>query len=267
MNELMKFESVEFGEVRVINIDGEGWLVGKDVVEILGYDLSKNTYGKYVKRFCDEEDYILIDSKTQVQNGLEFDYKQLGQRGGYLVNESGLYSLVFGSDLPEAKKFKRWVTSEVLPQIRQTGGYIPVQDEDDEATIMAKALLVAQKTIERKQELINQQQQVIEEQKPKVESYEQFMETENGLEWDTVAKNLGIGRNIMLRKLRELKILQTDVFEYKGKTYTGDSHNVPYQQYMKYFEVKYVVKESKRYPKVLVLPTGQEYIRKRLSEE
>ena len=77
-NEMMVFNNEMFGKVRAVNIDGEGWLAGKDVVEILGYDLSKNTYSKYMKRFCDEEDYILIDSKTQVQNGLEFDYKQLG---------------------------------------------------------------------------------------------------------------------------------------------------------------------------------------------
>ena len=84
--------------------------------------------------------YFLIDSKTQVQNGLEFDYKQLGQRGGYLINESALYALVFGSYLDDAKKFKRWVTSEVLPSIREHGAYLT--PDTLEKTIHKKVIIL-----------------------------------------------------------------------------------------------------------------------------
>ena len=296
-NEMMVFNNEMFGDLRVVNIDGEGWLVGKDVVEILGYDLSKNTYGKYMKRFCDEEDYILIDSKTQVQNGLEFDYKQLGQRGGYLVNESGLYSLVFGSDLPEAKKFKRWVTSEVLPQIRQTGGYIPIKEEDDELTIMSKAFMIAQKTIDNKQQQIEQQQQLIEQQQEVIEQRQEVIELQqevinnqqeviesqrdkvdfantvsesedDEIDMGTMAKLLSnkgfeidgkkIGRNTLFEFLRNSNILMND--------------NLPYQTYINrgYFIVVEYTMYNKREPKLcrqtLVTGKGQLYITKKVKE-
>ena len=122
--ELSIFTNEEFGEVRGIEVNGDAWLAGEDVVNRLKYDTSKNSYSKYIKRYCDEEDFILYDAKAQVQNRLQFDYKELGQRGGYLINESGMYSLVFGSKLPSAKKFKHWVTSEVLPSIRKHGAYM-----------------------------------------------------------------------------------------------------------------------------------------------
>ena len=118
MKELQVFNNEEFGKVRVVEIDNEPWLVGKDITEILGYE----NQNRDIIRHVDEEDRFMVD-KTQYQNGIEFDYKELGQRGGWLINESGLYSLVLGSKLPAAKKFKRWVTSEVLPTIRKHGMY------------------------------------------------------------------------------------------------------------------------------------------------
>lgn len=118
-NQIEIFKNEEFGQVRGILIDGEPYLIGKDIVERLGYD---KAYSDVIKQHCDAEDYILFD-KTHPQNGVEMDYKELGQRGGYLINESALYALIFGSKLPTAKKFKRWVTSEVLPSIRKNGMY------------------------------------------------------------------------------------------------------------------------------------------------
>ena len=269
-NEMMVFNNEEFGSVRVVNIDGEGWLAGKDVVEILGYS-EKTKYYDTIKRYCDNEDYILIDSKTQRQNDAEFDYKQLGQRGGYLVNESGLYSLVFGSELPEAKKFKRWVTSEVLPQIRQTGGYIPIKEEDDELTIMSKAFLIAQKTIDKKQQLIEQQQQLIDEQqevietqKPKVEFADAVSESEDDeIDMGTMAKLLAkegikIGRNRLFKILIELNILMDD--------------NLPYQRFIDsgYFEVveytMWIRNEHKLCRQTLVTGKGQLYVTKKVKE-
>lgn len=94
--------------VREINIDGEPWFVGKDVAEILGYSNSS----KALKDHVDEEDKLNNDSLSS-----------LGQRGGWLVNESGLYGLIISSKMPNAKRFKHWVTSEVLPSIRKTGKY------------------------------------------------------------------------------------------------------------------------------------------------
>lgn len=108
MKDIQIFKNPEFGEVRTVNIDGEPWLVGKDVATALGY---VDTFGA-LKKHVDDED------KQNCQND-SFE----SPRGMTVINESGLYSLVLSSKLPTAKKFKRWVTSEVLPTIRKTGGY------------------------------------------------------------------------------------------------------------------------------------------------
>lgn len=107
---------------------------------------------------------------------------------------------------------------------------------------------------------------LLEEYQPKVEGYNQFQETGNLLEWNNIAKNLKIGKNTMLKSLREHKILQTDTYEYRGKTYNGEAQNLPYQAYMQYFDVKYTIKNNKRFPKVLVTAKGQEYLYKKLRE-
>lgn len=108
-NELTVFENKLFGAVRVIEIDGEPWFVGKDVAECLGY----GNVSKALSDHIDDEDKL--NNKT---------LSSLGQRGGWLVNESGIYSLIMGSKLPSAKQFKRWVTSEVIPSIRKHGAYM-----------------------------------------------------------------------------------------------------------------------------------------------
>lgn len=132
-NELQIFNNPEFGEVRTTVIDGEPWLVGKDVAAALGYERES----KAVVDHVDEDDRTMIDGKTQSRFGIE-----LGQRGGWLINESGLYSLVLSSKLPTAKKFKRWITSEVLPTIRKTGSYSTRQITSDKAKEMrAEAML------------------------------------------------------------------------------------------------------------------------------
>lgn len=100
----------------------------------------------------DEDDKVLVDGKTQSQFGIE-----LGQRGGCLINESGMYSLVLYSKLPGAKKFKHWVTSEVLPSIRKHGGYISGQERMNGEELMARAVLFAQSKI---QELESQNQEL-----------------------------------------------------------------------------------------------------------
>ena len=114
MNEITVFNNDEFGSIRTVTIKNEPWFVGKDVANVLGYE--RDT--KAVTDHVDEDDRKNINGKTQSYLGLE-----LGQRGGWLINESGLYSLILSSKLPNAKKFKHWVTSEVLPSIRKTGSY------------------------------------------------------------------------------------------------------------------------------------------------
>lgn len=115
MNEIQNF-NFNGSQVRGVLINNTPWLVGKDVAEILGY---KNP-SKSIKDHVDDEDKL--NNKSLLS---------LGQRGGWLINESGFYSLVFGSKMPFAKNFKRWVTHEVLPAIREHGAYMTDQKAVD----------------------------------------------------------------------------------------------------------------------------------------
>ena len=112
-NDLMIFNNVDFGEVRILNVKGEPWFIGKDVAEVLGYA----NPSKAVSTHVDEEDKIL-EMIAHSQNG------NVVKTQTALINESGLYSLVLKSKLPQAKKFKRWVTSEILPSVRKHGAYM-----------------------------------------------------------------------------------------------------------------------------------------------
>ena len=113
MNKLQIFNSAEFGEIRTVTIDNEPWFVGKDVALALGY----SNASKAVSVHVEEEDRILKVLEADSQNG------NVVKTQTALINESGLYALIFGSKLESAKRFKHWVTSEVLPTIRKTGSY------------------------------------------------------------------------------------------------------------------------------------------------
>lgn len=127
MGQLKIFENEEFGQIRTVMRDGEVWFVGKDVAEILGY-VDPN---KAIAMHVDEEDKLNDKMASS-----------LGQRGGWLINESGLYGLILSSKLPSARKFKHWVTSEVLPAIRKTGIY-----DMDEYSPEMKAILMHDKKL------------------------------------------------------------------------------------------------------------------------
>ena len=148
MNQIKIFESPEFGRIRTVsNEKGEPWFIGKDVATVLGYSNVRDALCKHV----DKEDKGVANCDSLG-----------GRQKTTIINESGLYSLILQSKLPRAREFKRWVTSEVLPQIRRTGGYIPLAAEDDEKTILAKAVRILNRTLEQKDELL-------EAQRPKVE--------------------------------------------------------------------------------------------------
>lgn len=135
MNDLKIWENPEFGELRIVEMNGEPWMVGVDVAKALGYAAPRNAIASHV----DEE-----DKTSALIRGTGSNYKSMA----ILINESGLYSLVLSSKLPGAKRFRRWVTGEVLPSIRKHGGYIKTAPGMTDADIMAKAILLAQKTIE-----------------------------------------------------------------------------------------------------------------------
>ncbi|MDB8711642.1 phage antirepressor [Mediterraneibacter gnavus] len=144
MNELKIFNNKEFGKIRTVTIDNEPWFVGKDVASSLGYERAT----KAIQDHVDSED----KDEVPIQDSIGRMQKTP------IISESGLYALIFGSKLESAKRFKHWVTSEVLPALRKTGGYNLQQPQGKE--LLALAVLEAQKTIE-------EQTAQIEEMKPK----------------------------------------------------------------------------------------------------
>ena len=199
MNQITIFKSEEFGELRSMNIEGEAWFVGKDVALVLGY--ANPT--KAVITHVDEEDKQTMMLEAQSQNGT-----LLNKTKTAFINESGLYSLILSSKLPKAREFKHWITAIVLPQIRKTGGYIPVNQEDDEKTILCKAIGIMKRTIEQKDALIAKNEELLEAQKPLVRFAEAVTASEGSILIGELAKLLRqngveIGRTRLFRWLRE----------------------------------------------------------------
>ena len=192
-NEVMSFVNDQFGEIRTIVKDRSIWFAATDVCQILG-----------------------LTNVTMALKGLQ-DYERskfnLGRQGnGNFISESGFYTLVLRSRKPIATPFRLWVTSEVIPQIRLTGGYVPVSEEDDEKLILAKAMKILQRTLEEKEELIKMQQ-------PKVDAYNRLCKSESSHEMKDACKVLDYGRNKLFAKLRADGYLMSD--------------NTPYQKYVK----------------------------------
>jgi prophage antirepressor-like protein len=165
--ELLVFNNEEFGNIRVINQNDNTWFVAKDVAIVLGYESPQKMYQR-----LELDEKINIDPQSKEYQGLCQDGVSLepniNVRIMTLINESGLYNAIFGSILPEAKKFKKWVTSEVLPTIRKTGGYVANEDifvetylpfADNETKTLFKSTLTV---IRNQNEIIHKQQKEIE---------------------------------------------------------------------------------------------------------
>lgn len=217
--ELKVFNNQEFGEIRTLNIDNEPWFVGKDVAETLGYAKARNAIATHV----DEDD----KREAPIQGDLG------GTQNMTIINESGLYSLILRSKLESAKRFKKWVTSEVLPSIRQTGGYIHHDEEMSDEEIMARALQVAQRTIEKKNNKIKALEKetlnlvdVIESQKPKLEYLDKILSCDDALLMTSIAFDYGLSAQALNKILCEERV-QRNVrgqwilySDYLGKGYT-----------------------------------------------
>lgn len=223
MNEIQEFVNKQFGTIRTVVIDGEPWFVAKDVCDILG-----------------------VQNVTQSMQQLE-DFERsmfnIGRQGeANIISESGFYTLVLRSRKPIAKPFRLWVTQEVLPQIRKTGGYIPIDENDSEKDIMAKALLIANKTISELQQF-----------------YDDLMNTEGLYHMNTVAKELRIGRNTLFAYLRGKDIM-----------FYQDNANVPYQRFMNqdlFRVIESPCADGKYRPTTYATKKGLEHIRKLLHKD
>lgn len=192
MNELQTYENAELGSVRAVVVNAVPYFVGKDVAEILGYSNPSEALIEHV----DAEDKL--NSKTLSSFELN-----LGQRGGWLINESGLYSLILSSKLPGSKKFKRWVTSEVLPSIRRHGMY--ATDDLIANPDLAIAAFTALKEERERNKLLAEkvavQNQQIAEMKPKVSYYDIVLQCKDVLTIRVIAKDYGWSANKMNKYL------------------------------------------------------------------
>ena len=196
MNELKIFNNPDFGEVRTLSIDGEPWFVGKDVAAILGYAKPLNALATHI----DEDDSLkqgLIDSMGREQNAI-------------FINESGLYSLVLSSKLPTAKAFKRWITHDVIPSIRKTGGYIAGQENMTAEELMAKALMVAKKTLEEKEAELSRKQVENAIMAPKADYFDELVERNTLTNFRETAKQLGVKQKAFINFLMERKFIYRD---------------------------------------------------------
>lgn len=217
MNELQAFNSEEFGEIRTVSINDEPWFVASDICKAL--ELSNATVS--VQRLDEDE-------KSKFNLGLS---------GGdtNCVNEYGLYSLVLASRKPEAKKFKRWITHEVIPSIRKHGGYIAGQETMTDDQLLAKALLVAQSKIAERDQIIAQKQECIEQMRPKEVFADSVSASRQSILIGDLAKLIcqnghSIGQKRMFQWMRDNGYLMK----------TGISYNMPMQRYVEQglFEVK-----------------------------
>ena len=235
MNNLKIFQNEEFGEIRTVIIDGEPWFVAKDITDRLEYQNGRDA----IQRHVDEEDKADVGIHDGSQN-----------RNMVVINESGMYALVLSSKLESAKKFKRWVTHDVIPEIRRTGSY-------QAPKTLSEALRLAADQAEKIEKLEKENELLL----PKAEFFDAVTDSKSAISIGEVAKvlNMGIGQNKLFAFLRDQKIL--------------DRQNIPYQEfidrgYFRTIEQKYDVRGEVRINiKTLVFQKGIEYIRRQLIKE
>lgn len=211
-NEIQRFDFKGAALRTLTDEAGEPWFVAKDVCDILGTDT------RDLHKILESDEITNVDSIHIAQNG---------GKAPLIISEPGLYRLVMKSRKPEAKEFQRWVTHEVLPQIRKTGGYIPTTDVDDDMTILAKAVMIGQRTMEEQKRRIAAQESHIKELEPKARFADAVAASDGTCLIGELAKmlrqnGLDIGQN------RLFEILRQD--GYLGKV--GSNRNVPTQKAM-----------------------------------
>lgn len=230
MSSIMQYNNKEFGELTVIEKDGEFFFIGKEVAEKLGYSNTRDALSRHV----DESDKGVGKHDT------------LGGKQSFIViNESGLYSLILSSKLPSALRFKHWVTREVLPSIRKNGGYISNQENLSNEEILAKAMLAANNVIKEKEDRIK-------ELEPKANYYDQLVDKNLLTNFRNTAKQLNIPQKAFI------DFLLANDFVYRDK----HQRLLPYSRKNKgYFEVKEWISEDGRLVGIqtLITPKGRNY--------
>lgn len=208
MSKIIVMNNEMFGDVRFVNFKGKPHAVGKDIAEKLGYKNTRDAINRHCKG-VEKHDIVDITGFNQQMS---------------IIPEGDIYRLIIKSKLPQAEKFEEWVMEEVLPQIRETGGYIPVEEDESDDELMAKALLIAQKTIDKKNRIIEEKDEQLKIQKPKVDTYDKFVDKDHTLGFRELRKELESATGIKLKEnelkdiLRELKLI--------GKTLSASAYAI-----------------------------------------
>lgn len=237
MNDIQIFNYQDY-EVRTVQMGGEPWFVLKDVCEVLGLGNSRMVADRLDD---DEKGVSQVDTLGGVQQAT-------------VINESGLYNVILRSDKPQAKPFRRWVTGEVLPSIRRHGGYIAGQEGMSDAELLAKALVVAQRTIADRDARLSALTVENEILTPKADFFDQLVDRNMLTSFRDTAKEFGISPKKFVNFLLENKFIYRDK---KGKLTPYEAKNDGY------FEVKETFNEKTSWSgtQTLLTPKGRETFR------
>lgn len=239
MNEIQEFVNKNFGTIRTVVINNEPWFVAKDVCDILGIANPTDALNKGIEDF-------------------ERARFNLGRQGeANIISESGFYTLVLRSRKPIAKPFRLWVTQEVLPQIRKTGGYIPFKEDEPDELIMARAVQIANETIKHKDEIIANQKKRIKSLEETEKDWKLLMDTKGTFSINEIAHFIGIGEYRLFSYMRNIGLL--------FRNENGD--NVPYENVVnrtKFISVPAIAPDGTAHVQTRVKPDGISYITKLL---
>ena len=219
MNEIFNFKGQE---VRTVTINNEPWFVGKDVADILGYSNSKDALSKHVET---EDKQIIQRSQNATLD--------IPNRGLTIINESGLYSLILSSKLPQAKEFKRWVTTEVLPTIRKHGAYL-TDSKIEEVLLSPDTIINLATQLKEERQKVNLLQIALEESQKQARYLDLIIESKGALRVSQIAQDYGMTANKLNKVLYELGVqhkVNSQWILYKrhmGKGYT-DSHTFDFK--------------------------------------
>ena len=240
-NQITQFTNDSFGTVRTVTIDNNPWFVAKDVCDILQ-----------------------LTNPTMAMEGLE-DFERsklnLGRQGeANIISESGFYTLVLRSRKPIAKPFRLWVTQEVLPQIRLTGGYIPTYEDEPNEVFLARAVKIANETIDKKDEIIKMQKKRINKLEVTEKDWKLLMDSNGTFSINEIGHFIGIGEYKLFSILRNLEVIFMN----------GSGDNVPYEKphLKKYFTtIAAISPDGKAHSQTRVYPEGIAYITKLLRKK
>ena len=237
-----------FGAIRSLTIEGEPWFVGKDVAEALGYKNSR---------------VALQDNVEAEDKGVTKVTTSGGIQQTVVINESGLYALVFGSKLPQAKEFKHWVTKVVLPEIRKTGGYIAGEERMDDDQLMAQALIVASRKLEQRTAQLHAANAAIEEMAPKAAYYDAVAASDGDKSFRETAKQFGVPEKKFILILLEHGYIYRDA---RGTLLPFADHQKRGQ-----FVVREIIDDSsgrtRTRSQTKITPVGRQVIWRRMAKE